>query len=203
MQPVRWLCALGVSFVLTCVAAAQQPAPQPAPRRPAPRPPAIKPVATVQDLMLAIVDPSADFIFGAVATTISIRGTETKAPQNDNEWAVVRNHALTLVEAANLLMVGGRRIASPASIAAATVLSEESAAVADKAASIELTPEEIERRVASNRAAWIRQAKELADAGMQALKAAEAKDVDALLDSGDALDAACEHCHLRYWYPKK
>jgi len=199
MQPVRWLCALGVSFVLTCVAAAQQPAP----RRPAPRPPAIKPVATVQDLMLAIVDPSADFIFGAVATTISIRGTETKAPQNDNEWAVVRNHALTLVEAANLLMVGGRRIASPASINAATVLSEESASVADKAASIELTPEEIERRVASNRAAWIRQAKELADAGMQALKAAEAKDVDALLESGDALDAACEHCHLRYWYPKK
>ena len=197
-MPVRSLCALGVSLVLTGTAAAQQAAP----RRPVPRPPAIKPVATVQDLMLAMVDPSADFIFGAVATTISIRGTETKAPQNDNEWAVVRNHALSLVEAANLLMVPGRRIASPASIAAATVLSEESASVADKAASIELTPEEIERRVASNRGAWLRQAQELVDAAVQALKAAEAKDVDALLDSGDAIDAACEHCHLKYWYPK-
>jgi len=192
------LSALAVVLAFTAVVAAQQSAP----RRSTPRPSTITPVATVQDLMLAIVDPVADAIFGAVATTISIRGTETKAPKNDNEWAVVRNHALTLAEAGNLLKIGGRRIASPASLAAAAVLSEESASVADKAAAIELTPEEIERRVAANPAAWAKQAQELIEAGMKALKAADAKDAEALLEAGDTIDAACEHCHLRYWYPK-
>ena len=199
MEGDRALTVLAVVLWLTAVVAAQQSAP----RRAAPRASMIKPVATVQDLMLALVDPNADAIFGAVATTISIRGTETKAPKNDNEWAVVRNHALTLVETGNLLKIGGRRIASPASIAAAALLSEESASVADKAAAIELTPEEIERRVAANPAAWVRQAQELIDAGMAALNAADAKDAEALLEAGDTIDGACEHCHLRYWYPKK
>jgi len=199
MERCRALTVLAVGLWLTAAVAAQQSAP----RRATPRAPAIKPVATVQDLMLALVDPNADAIFGAVATTISIRGTETKAPKNDNEWAVVRNHALTLVETGNLLKIGGRRIASPASIAAAALLSDESASVADKAAAIELTPEEIERRVAANPAAWVRQAQELIDAGMEALNAADAKDAEALLAAGDTIDGACEHCHLRYWYPKK
>ena len=199
MKDCRALTVLAVVLWLTAVVAAQQSSP----RRATPRASTIKAVATVQDLMLALVDPNADAIFGAVATTISIRGTETKAPKNDNEWAVVRNHALTLVETGNLLKIGGRRIATPASIAAAALQSEESASVADKAAAIELTPEEIERRVAANPAAWVRQAQELIGAGMAALKAADAKDAEALLEAGDTIDGACEHCHLRYWYPKK
>ena len=199
MKDCRALTVLAVVLWLTAVVAAQQSSP----RRATPRASTIKAVATVQDLMLALVDPNADAIFGAVATTISIRGTETKAPKNDNEWAVVRNHALTLVETGNLLKIGVRRIATPASIAAAALQSEESASVADKAAAIELTPEEIERRVAANPAAWVRQAQELIDAGMAALKAADAKDAEALLEAGDTIDGACEHCHLRYWYPKR
>jgi hypothetical protein len=34
------------------------------------------------------------------------------------------------------------------------------------------------------------------------MKAVEAKDKDALLIGLDAIDKACESCHLRYWYPK-
>jgi len=31
----------------------------------------------------------------------------------------------------------------------------------------------------------------------------EAKDKEALLEAGDAIDQACESCHFTYWYPKK
>jgi len=198
MRAFRYRLAVALACYSVSVAAAQQ---QPA-HRASTRPSTGRPVATVQDLMLAMVDPSSDVVFEAVATTVSIRGEETKSPKNDHEWAVVRNNALTLVEAGNLLMMPGRRVASPASIAAADALAEEKASVAEKASAIELTPEQIQRLLASDRAAWIARAQELVDAATRALKATEKQDADALLDAGDTIDAACEHCHLKYWYPK-
>jgi hypothetical protein len=33
------------------------------------------------------------------------------------------------------------------------------------------------------------------------MKAANAKDKDALLVGLDSIDKACESCHLHYWYP--
>ncbi|PYQ84790.1 MAG: hypothetical protein DMG03_09955, partial [Acidobacteria bacterium] len=141
------------------------------------RRPGGRPVATVQDLMLAMVDPSSDVVFEAVSTTISIRGQETKTPKNDHEWAVVRNNALTLVEAGNLLMMPGRRIASPASIAAADALAESSTSVAEKASAIELTPDQIAKLVASDRATWIARAQELVAAATRALNATETPEV--------------------------
>jgi hypothetical protein len=194
----RYRVAAALMFYSVSVAAAQQSPP----RRASTPPSAARPVATVQDLMLAMVDPSSDAVFEAVSTTISIRGSETKTPKNDREWAVVRNNALTLVEAGNLLMMPGRRIASPASIAAADALAEESTSVAEKASAIELTPDQIAKLVASDRATWIARARELVEAATQALQATEKKDAEALLTAGDTIDGACEHCHLKYWYPK-
>jgi hypothetical protein len=36
---------------------------------------------------------------------------------------------------------------------------------------------------------------------LQALEAIDAKDAKRLLDVGGDIDAACEACHLVYWYP--
>jgi hypothetical protein len=197
MSPFAYRFAVALVCYSASAAAAQQ-----SPRRAAARPSAGRAVATVQDLMLAMVDPSSDVVFEAVSTTISIRGEETKTPKNDHEWAVVRNNALTLVEAGNLLLMPGRRVASPASMAAADALAEQSASVAEKASAIELTPDQIAKLLASDRATWTARVHELVDAATRALHAAEGKDAEALLASGDAIDAACEHCHLKYWYPK-
>ena len=38
----------------------------------------------------------------------------------------------------------------------------------------------------------------LVDAAVVALKAVEAKDKDALLASGDAINTSCDSCHLKY-----
>jgi hypothetical protein len=41
----------------------------------------------------------------------------------------------------------------------------------------------------------------LHDAGTEALRAIEAKNVAGLDAVGEKLDAACESCHRTYWYP--
>ena len=60
--------------------------------------PTLKPVATVKQLMKAIVIPSSDAVFQVAA----------KEPKNDEQWAAVQNSALALAEAGNLLMIGSR-----------------------------------------------------------------------------------------------
>jgi hypothetical protein len=51
---------------------------------------------------------------------------------------------------------------------------------------------------AKDQDAWITQAQALVDAGTEAFRAAEAKDVDAITAAGDTIYTACENCHLQY-----
>jgi len=73
--------------------------------RGAPPPPPFKPVADTKLLMQAVVDPSADEIWDAVRTIITDKGTEEIRPKTKEQWNAVRNHAVTLAEAGNLLMM--------------------------------------------------------------------------------------------------
>jgi hypothetical protein len=70
--------------------------------------PAYKPIATVKQLMGAAVAPSADVLFDSVGTIVSTSGVEEIAPKTDEEWTTVRNNALIVAEAGNLLMMGER-----------------------------------------------------------------------------------------------
>ncbi len=45
---------------------------------------------------------------------------------------------------------------------------------------------------------WIKAAQALTEAGTVAFKAAEAKNVDALIEAGDQVYATCEGCHQQY-----
>jgi hypothetical protein len=139
--------------------------------------------------MLGIVDGSADDIWNAVQTVVGPDGIEDKAPQNDEEWTVVRHGAIRLVEATNLLMMPGRKVAKP---------HEKS-----ETPGIELEPEEMEVLINKDRAAWNARAKALHDVALVALQAAEAKDAQALFDVGDKIEHACEGCHSQYWYPNQ
>jgi hypothetical protein len=51
---------------------------------------------------------------------------------------------------------------------------------------------------AKDQGQWMKMSRALVDAGALALRAAQAKNVDALIKSGDAIDAACENCHVPY-----
>jgi cytochrome c556 len=41
----------------------------------------------------------------------------------------------------------------------------------------------------------------LRDASLQALSAIDSKNATALLEAGGTIDAACEACHMTFWYP--
>jgi hypothetical protein len=67
-------------------------------------------VASVRDVMTAILDPAADEVWGAVAVIESATGVEERAPRSEEDWQRVRRHALTIAESGNLLMVPGRAV---------------------------------------------------------------------------------------------
>ncbi|MBI4473709.1 MAG: hypothetical protein HY646_13665 [Acidobacteria bacterium] len=148
-----------------------------------------RPTATVRELMKAMIDPSADGVWDSVQTVIDESGVHEKAPQTDEDWAGVRRHVVTLMEASNLLLVPGRHIAAPD----------------EKADNPEymLQPEEIEALVRETRDDWVKLTHGLHDAAVVALKSVEAKNPQALFDAGGGLFQACEHCHAKYWYPNK
>ena len=124
--------------------------------------PAAAPVATVKQIMQGIVAPASMTIYNAVSTTVTEKGTQEVFPRNDREWEVVGSSAVALVEAANLLQVGGR---------------------------------------ARDRGDWPRMSGALAKAAMQSYRAAEKKDVEALLAAGEVLNNSCGSCHRNYDVP--
>jgi hypothetical protein len=143
--------------------------------------------ATIKDIMDSIVDPSSDFIWESVATIVTKKGTEERRPRTPEEWKEVRRRAIAMIEATNLLLMDGRKVAHPG---------EKS-----ENPGIELGPEEIQALIDADRVTFIQRAHALHDAGMQTLAAIDRKDVEGLSNAGETIDEACEQCHLKYWYP--
>ena len=147
-------------------------------------------VASIQEIMSGIVDPTSKVLFGAVAVEATQAGTKTKAPETAADWEVVRRNALMLAEAGNLLKIPGRRA--------------ERAGSQNKAPSPEnLTPAEIQAAIARDTASYNKLAQGLTDAALVTLKAIDARNPDAVSSAGENIDTACENCHLRFWYPPK
>jgi len=146
-------------------------------------------VASIQDIMQTLVDPSADALWASVASTTTSSGTETRQPRTEEDWKAVRRYAIALAEAPNLLVAPGRRVASTGG------------KLEDAQVKGILPPEEIGQRIAADRPAFAERARALQLAAKEALAAADARDVARLFEAGGALDKACESCHVKYWYP--
>ncbi len=115
--------------------------------------------------MHAVIDRAADGLWGSVGTIIDEKGTEERYPRTQEEWDVVRDDAMALVESGNLLMVPGRQMPE-----GEQELDEE----------------------------WIRLSQALMDVSMKAVKAADAKDKDAVFNVGGDIYAVCSNCHQKY-----
>jgi hypothetical protein len=70
-----------------------------------PEPPPFHPVVDTKLLMQAVIDPNADVIWDAVKTIDTPAGTEEVRPKNEEQWVAVRNSAVAVAEAGNLLML--------------------------------------------------------------------------------------------------
>lgn len=145
--------------------------------------------ATIKDLMLNVVDTNADVVWLSVTTIASEKGLVETRPTTDEEWARVKAGAITLAEAANLLMIPGRHVARPG---------EKS-----ETPGVELEPEEMEKLINADRPKFYEHAKALYNAAMLAAQAADKKDADKVFEIGETIEMACENCHRMYWYPNE
>ena len=180
MRMFHWM-ALGGSIALLATACTSR-EPQ------APTRTAQVPVGTIREVMHQIVEESAQAIFDSVAITVSAAGTEEKQPRTTEDWDALEHWALRLAEAPNLLKVPGRRVARP---------EEENTS----AGPTELPPIQIQAKIAENQLQFDKYADDLQKVAQEALGAVKAKNVQGLFDIGEKIDAACENCHLEFWYP--
>lgn len=171
------LCCLPLLLAACNDPAAQSP-PPPAP---------FSPVATLQDIMTSVIDPNIDFVWNAVSTVSTASGTEERRPQTDEDWLALRQHALIVAEAANLLLVENRPIAA----ANATTSSGDA----------ELTPAAIKTLVAERRDEFVARSRDLQVAALGLIRAIDAKNADELEKAGGEVEHACEQCHSQFWYP--
>jgi len=172
--------SLALSILVVALMAGCKAAPPPPPPAPEFRP---MPLAEVMQFM---VEPSADVLWNAVATTVNEKGIDDHRPTTDEEWKAVKNSAVTLVEATNLILID-RITANPG--------------VKSANPNVELEPEQIDKLRKDDPELWKKYVKALYDAALPALNAINKKDADGLGNAGEGIDTACENCHLHYWYP--
>lgn len=144
------------------------------------------PAASIQDLMALEIDPAADFIWGSVGTIVTQAGVDNRQPRTDEEWKTIRQNAIKLVEATNLLLIPGRRVA-------VREFPSDGPGV--------LSSAEIEHKLESDRASFDAFALSLREVGLKVLLAVDKKDADALSAAGEVMDGVCEACHVANWYP--
>ena len=137
--------------------------------------------------MQSIIDPNIDAVWNSVATVSTISGIVEKSPHTDEEWKEVRQHALVVVEASNLLVMEGRKVAEPGA--------------STSSHAVELNPAEIQKGIEEHRDAFVRHALALQEASVAALTAINAKNTELLVEAGGKIDKACETCHAQFWYP--
>jgi hypothetical protein len=181
------LSACACAFIVALSAAGCQRAADEEPAAAAAQPPFLTDVP-IQDLMLNVIDTNADVVWLSVTTVASAEGLVETRPKTDEEWARVKAGAITLAEAANLLMIP-RRTAHPG--------------VKSIAPGVELEPEEMDVLIAKNRQSFNEHAAALYKAAMIAAQAAEKKDADKIFEIGETIELACENCHRTFWYPNE
>lgn len=155
---------------------------------PAAAPTTTKPKLTLQEIMLAVIDPNIDPVWNSVATIVTSNGTEERRPKTDKDWKLIKGHALKALEAADLLLIKGLQVAPKGANTSAS-------------GSVELTAPEIQKLIEANRGDYVKRVDQLRDAVQLVITAIDKKDVDELVRTGGIVEHACEACHSQFWYP--
>lgn len=150
--------------------------------------PPVEALVTLQDVMVNVVDVSADALWEATGTITTAQGTVRRMPRTDAEWNALRRHAVVLLEATNLLVIPDRKVA-------AIGFASDGPGV--------LSSDQIQQQIDAHRDQFDGFALGLRAVARQQLEAIDARDADGLLRLGDAMDSACEACHLATWYPNE
>jgi cytochrome c556 len=152
-------------------------------------PPALQ--ASFQDIMLTQIDASADKIWGSTGSIIDATGDHSLAPKTEEDWRELRAAVVTLIEGADQLTTEGRPLVQP------------HGKIQDEGAEGVASPDKIRRSLIDDRAVFLQRVRALQSVGVETLGAVDRRDLAAIERQGETLDAACEACHERFWYPPK
>jgi hypothetical protein len=151
------------------------------------------PVATVQDIMRTLVDPSAEILF-EVATSLAPPTTFGAAEGrfgSEQDWADLQPYANRLLAAAQLLSEPGRPVA------------RAGRALQDPWGLGPLSAAQVRRLIDADPAAFASRSQALGQAAAQLQAAIAARDSPRLREAATRLDQACEACHRRYAQPEE
>lgn len=149
----------------------------------------MKPIVSVKELMDGMIDPASDYVFDSIGTIITREKTTEIQPRTDEEWNRIKIGAITMAEGVYLLKVP-RRFAP---------VGDENNSSGPEAE--ELSPAQITAKLEKDPVLWNAKIEALRNASLEVLEIVKKKDVDALWGACEDLDAACENCHLEFWYP--
>jgi hypothetical protein len=149
-------------------------------------------IVSVRELMTNIIDPLADNIFEAVATDVTEQGVVDIKPTTDEDWAKVMQGAVALAEGTNLLKIHPRKAAPDDYVFDPNERGPNAP---------ELAPADIQKKIDADTALWDKHANDLRTEALKVIDIVKARDADKLFQAGSDIDAACENCHLEYWYP--
>jgi hypothetical protein len=137
-----------------------------------------------------VIAPAAEPLFKAVSIIITKQhGMVENRPKTDADWERIRMAGVTLAESVYLLKI-------PRPIAPPGVKNESEGPEPP-----ELSPEQILSKLKADPVLWNARIEAVRNVGLEAIDVVKRKDVEELWDVGGNLDAACENCHLDYWYP--
>jgi hypothetical protein len=183
---------LGVFAAVAIACSSSAPAPAAAPPSKAPALLGeMTPVVSVKELMHDMIDPASDLVFDAVSVQVTKQGAVEHAPKTDDDWEKLRVGAVTMAEGVYLLKV-------PRPFAPAGDDNDSSGPDAE-----ELSPAQIAAKVQADPVQWNARIEALRNVGLEVLDIVKTRKVDQLWDASDNLDAACENCHVNYWYPNE
>ena len=145
--------------------------------------------ASVKELMESIIDPSADVLWGAVGTVMDKEGIKELSPKTQEEWLDLRRAAVRIIEGSNLLLMPGREAAP--------------AGTKSEVPGVELEPAQMTTLIKKKRKSFDAFARALQELGLEALRASDTKNTNALIEIGGRMEDVCEGCHKTFWYPQE
>jgi cytochrome c556 len=157
--------------------------------QPPPESPAEASEQTFQQIMQSEIDIQADQFWNASGIVEEAGGERSLTPKTDAEWLEVRKALQTLTAGADKLTTPGRPLVEPGG------------KIEDEGLESIATPDWIRNALVEQRPLLLTRVAALKSVANEGSAAVDRRDLKAIDEIGERLDAQCEVCHETFWYP--